>query len=45
MRNWTYAYALDNNKDSKVKGKYKVAPLPDASRAPARPASSAVTTA
>ena len=30
---------------SKVKGKYKVAPLPDASRAAARPASSAATTA
>jgi multiple sugar transport system substrate-binding protein len=29
MRNWTYAYAADNAKDSKVKGKYKVAPLPE----------------
>ena len=30
MRNWTYAYAADNDKkDSKVAGKYKVAPLPD----------------
>jgi multiple sugar transport system substrate-binding protein len=28
MRNWTYAYAADNTKTSKVKGKYKVAPLP-----------------
>jgi multiple sugar transport system substrate-binding protein len=28
MRNWTYAYAADNKGDSKVKGKYKVAPLP-----------------
>jgi multiple sugar transport system substrate-binding protein len=28
MRNWTYAYAADNNPDSKVKGDYKVAPLP-----------------
>ena len=29
MRNWTYAYALDNGKDApKVAGKYKVAPLP-----------------
>jgi multiple sugar transport system substrate-binding protein len=29
MRNWTYAYAADNQKkDSKVAGKYKVAPLP-----------------
>jgi len=29
MRNWTYAYAADNDKkDSKVAGKYKVAPLP-----------------
>jgi multiple sugar transport system substrate-binding protein len=28
MRNWTYAYAADNAADSKVKGKYKVAPLP-----------------
>jgi multiple sugar transport system substrate-binding protein len=28
MRNWTYAYALHNGKDSKVAGKYKVAPLP-----------------
>jgi multiple sugar transport system substrate-binding protein len=28
MRNWTYAYAADNKSDSKVKGKYKVAPLP-----------------
>ena len=28
MRNWTYAYAADNTGDSKVKGKYKVAPLP-----------------
>jgi multiple sugar transport system substrate-binding protein len=30
MRNWTYAYAADNDKkDSKVAGKYKVAPLPE----------------
>jgi multiple sugar transport system substrate-binding protein len=28
MRNWTYAYAADNGSTSKVKGKYKVAPLP-----------------
>jgi trehalose/maltose transport system substrate-binding protein len=28
MRNWTYAYAADNKSPSKVKGKYKVAPLP-----------------
>ena len=28
MRNWTYAYAADNTSTSKVKGKYKVAPLP-----------------
>jgi len=28
MRNWTYAYTLDNAKDSKVAGKYKVAALP-----------------
>jgi multiple sugar transport system substrate-binding protein len=28
MRNWTYAYTADNAKDSKVKDKYKVAPLP-----------------
>jgi multiple sugar transport system substrate-binding protein len=28
MRNWTYAYAADNASTSKVKGKYKVAPLP-----------------
>ena len=28
MRNWTYAYAADNKGPSKVKGKYKVAPLP-----------------
>jgi multiple sugar transport system substrate-binding protein len=28
MRNWTYAYAADNSSESKVKGDYKVAPLP-----------------
>jgi multiple sugar transport system substrate-binding protein len=28
MRNWTYAYAADQTGDSKVKGKYAVAPLP-----------------
>jgi trehalose/maltose transport system substrate-binding protein len=28
MRNWTYAYAADNTSTSKVKGQYKVAPLP-----------------
>jgi multiple sugar transport system substrate-binding protein len=28
MRNWTYAYAADNTGASKVKGDYKVAPLP-----------------
>jgi ABC-type glycerol-3-phosphate transport system substrate-binding protein len=28
MRNWPYAYAADNSGSSKVKGKYKVAPLP-----------------
>jgi multiple sugar transport system substrate-binding protein len=28
MRNWTYAYAADRTGSSKVKGKYKVAPLP-----------------
>jgi multiple sugar transport system substrate-binding protein len=28
MRNWTYAYAADNKPPTKVKGKYKVAPLP-----------------
>jgi multiple sugar transport system substrate-binding protein len=28
MRNWTYAYAASNAGDSKIKGKYKVAPLP-----------------
>ena len=28
MRNWPYAYALSNNEDSAVKGKFDVAPLP-----------------
>lgn len=28
MRNWPYAYALGNNDDSAVKGKFDVAPLP-----------------
>jgi len=28
MRNWTGSFALGNGKDSKVKGKFKVAPLP-----------------
>jgi multiple sugar transport system substrate-binding protein len=28
MRNWPYAYALGNQKGSKVKGRFKVAPLP-----------------
>lgn len=28
MRNWPYAYALGNNADSGVKGKFEVAPLP-----------------
>ena len=28
MRNWPYAYALGNQKGSKVKGKFKVAPFP-----------------
>jgi multiple sugar transport system substrate-binding protein len=28
MRNWTYAYAADNTSASKIKGQYKVAPLP-----------------
>jgi multiple sugar transport system substrate-binding protein len=28
MRNWTYAYAANNKGASKVKGDYKVAPLP-----------------
>jgi multiple sugar transport system substrate-binding protein len=28
MRNWTYAYAADNKSDSKLQGKFKVAPLP-----------------
>jgi len=28
MRNWTGSYALGNTKGSKVKGKFKVAPLP-----------------
>jgi multiple sugar transport system substrate-binding protein len=28
MRNWTYAFAKDNKKPSRVIGKYKVAPLP-----------------
>ncbi|WEK05117.1 MAG: ABC transporter substrate-binding protein [Candidatus Devosia phytovorans] len=28
MRNWPYAYALSNNDDSAVKGKFDVAPLP-----------------
>jgi multiple sugar transport system substrate-binding protein len=28
MRNWPYAYALSNAKDSKIKGKFAVAPLP-----------------
>jgi len=28
MRNWTYAYAVGNDKGSKVAGKFKVAPLP-----------------
>ena len=28
MRNWPYAYALSNAKDSKIKGKFEVAPLP-----------------
>ena len=43
-RNRTYAYAADNKGPSKVAGKYKVAPR-RASRAAARPASSAATTA
>lgn len=30
MRNWPYAYALGNNEDSAVKGKFDVAPLPAA---------------
>jgi len=30
MRNWPYAYALGNNEDSAVKGKFDVAPLPTA---------------
>ena len=30
MRNWPYAYALGNGEDSKVKGKFGVAPLPAA---------------
>jgi multiple sugar transport system substrate-binding protein len=29
MRQWPYAYALDNAKGSKVKGKFKVAPYPE----------------
>jgi multiple sugar transport system substrate-binding protein len=28
MRQWPYAYALDNDKGSKVKGKFKVVPYP-----------------
>lgn len=28
MRNWPYAYALGNNEDSAIKGKFDVAPLP-----------------
>jgi multiple sugar transport system substrate-binding protein len=28
MRNWTYAYAADNTGATKVKGQYKVVPLP-----------------
>lgn len=28
MRNWPYAYGLGNAEDSKIKGKFKVAPLP-----------------
>ncbi|KKB07294.1 ABC transporter substrate-binding protein [Devosia chinhatensis] len=28
MRNWPYAYALSNNDDAAVKGKFDVAPLP-----------------
>ena len=28
MRNWPYAYSLGNGDDSKVKGKFEVAPLP-----------------
>jgi len=28
MRNWPYAYALGNGKDSPIKGKFGVAPLP-----------------
>jgi trehalose/maltose transport system substrate-binding protein len=28
MRNWPYAYALGNQKGSKIKGKFNVAPLP-----------------
>jgi multiple sugar transport system substrate-binding protein len=28
MRNWPYAYALGNQKGSKTKGKFKVAPFP-----------------
>lgn len=37
MRNWPYAYALGNNDDSAVKGKFDVAPLPSgkAGEAPA----------
>jgi trehalose/maltose transport system substrate-binding protein len=33
MRNWPYAYALGNGDDSKVKGKFAIAPLPAGSAA------------
>lgn len=39
MRNWPYAYALGNNDDSAVKGKFDVAPLPSGKQGEA-PASS-----
>ena len=28
MRNWPYVYSLANDKDSPVKGKFDIAPLP-----------------
>ena len=45
MRNWTYAYALDNGKDGRRSRASTRSRRSRRSRAPARPASSAVTTA
>lgn len=38
MRNWPYAYSLGNSGDSKVKGKFDVAPLPQGDGSKARSA-------